>query len=285
MANPAKVPRELYMPLRRPRSLLVEDQVEQLDRRRELLRLRNLDVIPATSKAEAIGRLRSVNFRVDVVVTDLNLESGEGTLEGIDVAAVVNDVSGRSIPVYAYSGKTQGLPNDVRRLFVEVLLKSETSKDARGLFARAAQNAFSHFEDRAERAQVVIEKVREEPKPLPDADVTLLRDMIAGTTLLGEGPLTYPEAVGLLLVPEGGALPYGIESRQGSEGRRVYASVLGHEYLYGVGADEERAVRALDDVMAGASQMVEDDRRAAVGPSRRMRRLLRVIGEHIEGTD
>jgi len=88
--------------------------------------------------------------------------------------------------------------------------------------------------------------------------------------------------VGFLSLTEHGVgVPYGLMTRK-ERPDRIYASVIGHEYLYGYGADADDAVAALEDVVSGFAELVYDDNTESrlgetdngVGPSRRMRKLL-----------
>ena len=85
------------LPIRHPRTLLVEDEFKALRRRRDLLRMKDLDVISASSKEEALDRLKAIEFRVDVVLTDLNLTADSGARDAVEVAqAVAEHWSGAS---------------------------------------------------------------------------------------------------------------------------------------------------------------------------------------------
>jgi CheY-like chemotaxis protein len=270
------------LPTRRPRSLLVEDEYPALARRRDLLRMKDLDVIEATSEGEAIDRLKEIGFRVDVVMTDLNLTAGADTVEGVDVAQVIADVSGQGVPLYAYSGKRQVLAEDRQRIFKDVVLKSASSSRVREVFNSAARDARHHFDVAVERAERLLTPLTPKPAVLGRAEVTLIRDLVAGAVPSGWPDAKIPDSVGFLPLRDYNVgVPYGIQSRPERSGR-IYASVIGHEYLYGYGADAREAADALEDVMRGYSGLVEEedldsdlsDANGAVGPSRRMRKLL-----------
>ena len=230
------------LPVRRPRSLLVEDDITQLERRRELLRFRNVDVISATSRQEALSRLRSLQFTVDVAVVDLNLEPESAELGGVAVAEAIGDNSGGSVPVYAYSGKTSSLDPEQRRHFKRVALKSSSSRLSRKLLNDAAMEARGHFEARAARGVGVAARLSSGPKALDRPDVDLLRDLLAGSLTLLEPRRRNPEAVGVLALDEVG-VPYALESLSGQGEERILASVLGHEYIYGLGANGDEAAK------------------------------------------
>jgi CheY-like chemotaxis protein len=270
---------EMALPVRRPRSLLVEDQVGQLDRRKELLRAHDLEVFPATSKGEALGRLRSVNFKVDVVIADLNLQPDESSLGGVEVAEVVADHSGRSIPIYAYSGKVTELPAESRYYFKQVVLKSESARAVRELFESASRDAARHFEQVEDRAMRVAQQVAETPLRLKPYDVFLLTDIIAGSRPSRPDEVV-PDAVGILRLGRDGELgvPYGVTTDDSlPQGPRTYARPLGHEYLYGYGEDPDGAVASLREVLLGFATLIEKNGLDAVGPSRRMRKLLHAL--------
>ena len=273
---------QVRLPTRRPRSLLVEDEHPALLRRRDLLRMKDLDVIEATSKAEALDRLRDIGFRVDVVMTDLNLTADADTIEGVEVAQAVSDHWGQGVPLYAYSGKRRVLSDDRRRLFKDVVLKSATSGRVREVFNRASVDAQRHFAASVERAESLLSGLGSEPRPLSPPDLSLVRDLVAGAVPAAWPAPTIPDKVGFLALSKHGVgVPYGLTSRKDRPGR-TYASVIGHEYLCGYGANSREAVTALEDVVAGFAGLVyEDDGEGglgdadnAVGPSRRMRKLL-----------
>jgi len=272
--------RSVRLPLRRPRGLLVENEYLQLLSRRDLLRLLNLDVVYAMSSAEALDQLRNLQFRVDVVVTDLNLVEGSGEMEGVDVAAAVSDNSGGGIPVYAYSGKRDRLERESRHLFRAVVLKSEPLSKVKDVFEEATQEAVRHFGNAVDRAARILSGVTVVPRRLDPPDVTLIRDLVAGAAPSALPPRAgIPEAVGFLLLDReaGVGVPYGIEP--GSEilgGEGFYASVVGHDYLYGYGLDRNAAVSHLEDVLRGFLDTV-DLTQPAVGHSRRLRKLLAAL--------
>jgi CheY-like chemotaxis protein len=273
--------RRARLPVRKPRSLLVEDEYPALLRRRDLLRMKDLDVIEATSKAEALDRLRDIGFRVDVVMTDLNLTPESDTLEGVDVAQVVSDHWGKGVPIYAYSGKWRVFEDDRRKLFKAVVLKSDTSKRVREIFDRASEDAFRHFDATVRRAEGLLEGLKGDAEPLSPPEVGLIRDLVAGAVPSPEPVPTIPDRVGFLPLTEHSVgVAYGITSR-GSAPLRVYAAVIGHEYLYGYGSTPDEAVTGLEDVVRGFAELVHGryepglgDADEAVGESRRMRKLL-----------
>ena len=269
------------LPIRRPRSLLVEDEYAALERRRDLLRLKDLDVIEATSEAEAYDRLRDIGFRVDVVMTDLNLTPGSDTIEGVDIAQTVAEYSGQAVPLYAYSGKRRRLAEDRQRLFKQVVLKSASSSRVREVFNSAAEDARQHFKVSVEQAESMLSAVGPKPQPLSKPELSLIRDLVAGAAPSGWPIAGVPDRVGFLpLTQHAVGVPYGVVSRE-ERPDRIYASVVGHEYLYGYGADAEDAVSALEDVVRGFAELVDQedaessfsDSENAVGPSRRMRKL------------
>jgi CheY-like chemotaxis protein len=269
------------LPIRRPRSLLVEDEYPALERRRDLLRLKDLDVIAATSEAEAYDRLRDINFRVDVVMTDLNLTAGSDTIEGVNVAQAVADHSGQSVPLYAYSGKRRFLAEDRQRLFKQVVLKSASSSRVREVFNSAAEDARQHFKGTVQLAETALSGASPEPRPLSRPQLILIRDLIAGAAPSTLPPSSIPDRVGFLPLTEHFVgVPYGIVSRK-ERPDRVYAMVIGHEYLLSYGANTDDAVSGLEDVVRGFAELVDledaesgfSDSENAVGPSRRMRKL------------
>jgi len=273
---------KVHLPTRRPRSLLVEDEHPALLRRRDLLRMKDVDVIEATSKAEALARLRDIGFRVDVVMTDLNLTADADTIEGLDVAQAVSDHSGQGVPLYAYSGKRRVLSDDRRRLFKAIVLKSATSSHVREIFNKASEDAYQHFNASVKRAESLLSGLQSETRSLSPPEVSLIRDLVSGAVPSSWPATTIPDRVGFLSLTEHGVgVPYGLTTRK-ERPDRIYASVIGHEYLYGYGADADDAVAALEDVVSGFAELVYDDNTEsrlgetdnAVGPSRRMRKLL-----------
>jgi CheY-like chemotaxis protein len=272
-------PPRLHLPLRKPRTLLVEDEVKQLDLRRELLQLRNLEVIPASSRAEAVNRLQSVDYEVDVVVTDLNLDESASVAGGVGVARAVSEHSGRAIPVYAYSGKSESMPSGDRNLFKKFVLKASKTTDVRAMFDEATSDANEHFRRRVARAHDIIEPLAQKPHQLNPQEVSLLRDLMAGAVrTLGVPRVRQPESVGLLVLAEAAALPYVIEIREERVGVRFYASVLGHEYLFGYGQSEDEASGNLQAIVEGYVTLVNHEKDIyAVGPSRRMRKMLKAL--------
>src|SRR6266568_670344 len=277
----AQTEAKVRLPTRRPRSLLVEDEHPALLRRRDLLRMKDLDVIEATSKAEALDRLRDIGFRVDVVMTDLNLTADADTIEGVEVAQAVADHWGQGVPLYAYSGKRRVLSDDRQRPFKDVVLKSATSSRVREVFNRASEDARRHFDASVERAESLLSRRESQPQPLSPPDLNLIRDLVAGAVPSAWPATTVPDSVGFLPLSERGVgVPYGLVSRR-ERPDRTYASVIGHEYLYGYGANADEAVAAPEDVVAGFAELVYQDDEGglsdaenAVGPSRRMRKLL-----------
>lgn len=269
----------LHLPLRKPRSLLVEDEVEQLDLRRELLRLRNLDVIPATSRTEAMSRLRSVDYDVDVVVTDLNLDESAAESGGVDVARAVSEHSGGTIPVYAYSGKAESVTRNERELFRKLVLKASKTDEVRSMLEEATSDANAHFRRRAAHAHRIIRPLANEPRQLPPQELSLLRDLMAGAVRTFTLPrIRQPVSVGVVVLDNAAAIPYAIEVREETVGTRYYASVLGHEYLYGYGQSDTEASHCLRVVIEGFTALVDEEKdTTAVGPSNRLRKLLRAV--------
>lgn len=269
----------MHLPLRKPRSLLVEDEVEQLDLRRELLRLRNLDVIPATSRTEAMNRLRSVDYDVDVVVTDLNLDESAAEAGGVGVARAVSEHSGGAIPVYAYSGKAESVSRNERELFKKLVLKASKMDEVRSMLEEATSDANEHFQRRAARAHNIIRPLANKPRQLPPQELSLLRDLMAGAVRTFALPrIRQPVSVGVVVLHNTAAIPYAIEVREETVGTRYYASVLGHEYLYGYGRSASEAGHCLRDVIEGFATLVDEEKDInAVGPSHRLRKLLRAV--------
>lgn len=277
--DPSPAPPRLHLPLRKPRTLLVEDEVEQLDLRRELLQLRNLEVIPASSRTEAVNRLQSVNYEVDVVVTDLNLDESASVAGGVGVARAISEHSGRAIPVYAYSGKSESMPSGDRNLFKRFVLKASKTADVRAMFDEATSDANEHFRQRVARAHEIIGPLAHRPHQLHPQEISLLRDLMAGAVhTLGMPRVRQPQSVGLLVLAGAAALPYAIEIREEKVGIRFYASVLGHEYLYGYGQSEDEASGNLQTIVEGYATLVSREKDIyAVGPSRRMRKMLKAL--------
>jgi CheY-like chemotaxis protein len=274
-----------WLPFRRPRAMLVEDQIQQLDRRRQLLRLRDVEVVPATSKQEAILRLQTLSYDIEALVTDLNLnESQVGLIEGVDVAEAVADHSGNAIPSFAYSGKTMALPPQSRRLFIEVSLKSSSFDESRRLLDSAVDHATVYFDSKVRRATAILGPAMESPTDIAEQEWRLLRNLVAGASAETSGK--RPEAVGLLQIADGKmAVPYAIASRLVGNNQRYYASTVGHEYLYGYASTPDSAADSLRDVITGFAQTVQSDDTTtlSVGASKRLRRFLRTLATHDAG--
>ncbi len=193
----------------------------------------------------------------------------------------VADHWGQGVPLYAYSGKRRVLSDDRQRLFTDVVLKSATSSRVREVFNRASEDARRHFDASVERAESLLSRRESQPQPLSPPDLNLIRDLVAGAVPSAWPATTVPDSVGFLPLSERGVgVPYGLVSRR-ERPDRTYASVIGHEYLYGYGANADEAVAALEDVVAGFAELVYQDDEGglsdaenAVGPSRRMRKLL-----------
>jgi CheY-like chemotaxis protein len=279
------------LPLRRPRTLLVEDEVKALLRRRDLFLMKDLDVIAVRSKSEALERLQAIGFRVDAVMTDLNLTADSDSIEGIEVAAAVADRSSGTVPIYGYSGKERSLPKNFRGLFRDVVLKTDSSRRVREVFREASEEAFKHFNVSAERAETLLAGVASQPFAVPRGDLTLIRDLTAGS---GSAVETFevPDRVGFLpLTSDNVGVAYGLVTSRRKRSLS-YARIIGHEYLYGYGADADEAVEALRDVMlAFANTMYTADGTwaadsdEAVGPSRRLRRLMHALHSRQERLD
>ena len=275
MAKKRRIP---ILPVRRPRGLLVEDSPEQLDRRADLLRLRDIDVTAASSKEEAFLRLNEGGYRFDVVVTDLDLGDID---DGVDVARSVVEVSGDAVPVFAYSGKASRLSPANRRLFRDVVLKSESFERSRQLLDEAASAAQEHVATASKQAFESI-------AVLPDEGTGILReDRVAALADVLPGALIARDArragavllgVGVLEFPSGIAIPYELEdvTQEAGEERRL-ARVLGHEYLMGYGRSDEEAAQAAHDAVVGFLELLgrEDEMSTpSIGVSRRLRTLL-----------
>jgi len=266
------------LPLRHPRTLLVEDEFKALRRRRDLLRMKDLDVISASSKEEALDRLKAIEFRVDVVLTDLNLTSGGGAREAVEVAQAVAEHRGERVPIYAYSGKIYDLPESAHELFKRFVLKTATSREVRDVFNEAAEDARSHFMALVEYAEGLLSTRGIAHSEIRNGDVDLIRDLIPGSVPPVESGWWVPEKVGFLRLSDSGiGVPYGITHDRG----RVSASVIGHNYLYGYGNSAEEAANALQDVVLGFAELIGEeasprvsDLDVAVGDSRRLRKLI-----------
>ena len=269
------------LPLRRPRTLLVEDEFKALRRRRDLLRMKDLDVISATSKKEALDRLRAIEFRVDVVLTDLNLTAGEGPKDAIDVAEAVLEHSNHSVPMYAYSGKVRDLPEASSDLFKDVVLKTASSRQVRKVFNDASEDAHAHFAGSVKQAEGLLAVLERGTGQVSNEDVDLIRDLIPGSVPHPKSELWIPERIGFLRLSEHGVgVPYGITHRP-SDPSRSCAGVIGHDYLYGYGQDDDEAVDTLQDVVLGFAELIGErnnlsvsDLNVAVGASRRLMKLI-----------
>jgi CheY-like chemotaxis protein len=262
------------LPIRRPRGLLVEDEVSQLDRRRELLRLRDIDVITAFSRREAIERLQAIGFQVDVLLTDLNLTESNNDLDGVEVAAVLSDYSGAAVPAYAYSGKTTDLPRELQRHFIQVVLKSASIESSRRLLDAAAASANAHLQIRADRMQTILSGLGDGPRKVGDGDVRFMRDLVSGATSRFE----IPEAVGVLELDDSIGIPFGMTSKIVNGHERYYASILGHEYVYGYASDPETATDTMKQAMFAYSELIEEAGSvSSIGNSKRLRRFLRSL--------
>lgn len=266
------------LPLRHPRSLLVEDEFKALRRRRDLLRMKDLDVISASSKEEALDRLEAIEYRVDVVLTDLNLTSAGGAREAVEVAQAVAENWGKRVPIYAYSGKTRDLPESAHGFFKKFVLKTAPSPEVREAFNEAAEDARRHFMALVEYAEGLLSTREVVPSEMRNGDVDLIRDLIPGSVPPVESGWWVPEKVGFLRLSDSGiGVPYGITRGHG----RVSASVIGHNYLYGYGNSPEAAASALQDVVLGFAELIGEeasprvsDLDVAVGDSRRLRKLI-----------
>lgn len=280
------------LPIRHPRTLLIEDELRALRRRRDLLRMKDLDVISASSKEEALDRLKAIEFRVDVVLTDLNLSADGGAKDAVEIAQAVAEHWNQSIPIYAYSGKIRDLPESARQLFKNFVLKTATSRDVRQVFNAAAEDARQHFTASVRYAEGILSAAEIGTAEISNGDVDLIRDLIPGSVPPVENGWWMPEQVRFLRLSESGVgIPYGIVHDHG----RLCASVIGHNYLYGYGSNAQEASDTLQDVVLGFAELVGEessprvsDLDLAVGDSRRLRKLILAIlareGE-LEGDD
>jgi hypothetical protein len=98
-------------------------------------------------------------------------------------------------------------------------------------------------------------RARSEPRPLSHRSGRV-RGLVAGAVPAAWPAPTIPDKVGFLALSKHGVgVPYGLTSRKDRPGR-TYASVIGHEYLCGYGANSSEAVTALEDVVAGFAGLV-----------------------------
>lgn len=268
---------DLRVPFRRPRTLLVEDDSQGLDSRRELLRHREVEVVPATSRKEAVGRLQALSFRIDALLTDLNLADGGSELGGVEIAELIADHSGRSIPAFAYSGDVQHLPPESRAHFTDVRLKGSRGWDAsRKLLDETAAAASQHLGRQVAWAVTLLEHRVTESSPVSETDIARLRDLISGA-VRRTGSSFHPDAVGVLELPARVSLPYVIGTRTVAGRTRCIAALVGHEYLFGYGADEEEAAGTLRDALVGMVKLVDAEDGRALGSSKRLRQLIQSI--------
>ena len=254
--------------------------------------MKDLDVISASSKEEALDRLKAIEFRVDVVLTDLNLTADGGARDAVEVAQAVAGHWEQSVPIYAYSGKIYDLPESARQLFKNFVLKTASSRDVRQVFNAAAEDARQHFMASVRHAEGLLSAVEIGTTEISNGDVDLIRDLIPGSVPPIESGWWIPEQVGFLRLSESGVgVPYGIVHGHG----RLCASVIGHGYLYGYGSSAEEAADALQNVVLGFAELIGEeasprgsDLDLAVGDSRRLRKLILAIlareGE-LEGDD
>jgi hypothetical protein len=253
--------------------------------------MKDLDVISAMSKPEALDRLRALGFKVDVVLTDLNLTPDGGAADAVDVAIEVASHSGSSVPIYAYSGKLYDLPPRSHALFSDMVLKTATSRRIREMFNRASEDALQHFLVSVERAEAVLTGLTAEGKRIGGEDLSLIRDLVPGAAV--EEGWWIPETVGFLkLTDQGVGVPYGI-SHPGKERRLICANVIGHDYLYAYGQTAEESVDALRDVVLGfvdqfTGEAKSGDLEDTVSVSRRLRKLILALlarQEELKGED
>lgn len=163
----------------------------------------------------------------------------------------------------------------------------------REVFDRASEDAFRHFNTTVDRAETLLGGLHAGRERLSAPDVGLIRDLVAGAVPSAQPVTTIPESVGFLPLSEHSVgVAYGITFRQ-IPSPRTYATVIGHEYLYGYGESEAEAVSALEDVVTGFALLVlgrdeadSEEIGGAVGSSRRMRKLfsaLRAREEELRG--
>jgi CheY-like chemotaxis protein len=280
------------LPIRHPRTLLVEDEFKALRRRRDLLRMKDLDVISASSKEEALDRLKAIEFRVDVVLTDLNLAAGVGARDAVEVAQAVAEHWAQNVSIYAYSGKILDLPESAHDLFKNFVLKTATSRDVRQVFNAAAEDARRHFMASVGYAEGLLSALEIGATEISNGDIDLIRDLIPGSAPSAETGWWIPEQIRFLRLSESGVgVPYGIMH----DHDRLCASVIGHDYLYAYGSSTEEAASALQDVVLGFAELVGEessprvsDLDVVVGDSRRLRKLILAIlarEREFEGND
>ncbi|MDF3934730.1 response regulator [Pseudomonas citronellolis] len=87
-------------PARRPVVLLVDDDRQVLAEMRELIRGAGLDCLTARSSAEALRRIRRDEAGIDLLVTDLRMETESS---GLELIRQLND-QGTFLPIVVLSG-------------------------------------------------------------------------------------------------------------------------------------------------------------------------------------
>lgn len=87
--------------MRRPLVLLLDDQIEPRESMRELFEVNNCSVIPVSNLDAAIKEITS-NRDIDVIVTDINLNSDPRDRSGIAFATIAKQTH-PTLPIAAYS--------------------------------------------------------------------------------------------------------------------------------------------------------------------------------------
>lgn len=87
-------------PIRRPVVLLVDDDREVLAEMRELIETADVRCLTASSAAEALRRIVRDESSIDLLVTDLNMESAGA---GLDLIRELNAI-GTFLPIIVLSG-------------------------------------------------------------------------------------------------------------------------------------------------------------------------------------
>jgi hypothetical protein len=149
------------------------------------------------------------------------------------------------------------------------------------LFENASDSAVGHFRKRVDRARNLVAQLEERPVRLGPPDVTFLADLIAGGLPLPPRKRSaQPDPVGVLPLDDHVAVLYGVYN-PGRHGDHIATFILGHAYLETHGFDLDHSLSLLKDALGGFVQIIEAEGEdlAAVGPSKRLRKLARALSQ------
>ena len=169
----------------RPIALIVEDDNESLETRRQLFAAAGFQPIGAMSPRDAIRQFRSTPT-IDIVITDINLQN-KNPLNRAGVAVATEIRQQRpDLPVMGLSACIDDLQGHERKLFTEWLPKGTFSVETlETKLLRWRADAIAYRRGRTEATRRQLDAMRQ-AGALPDAQIETMCGFLPGTHL--EGP-------------------------------------------------------------------------------------------------